>query len=465
MSKYRVLLRKGKVMPAELNLSPVRDAGGFDFPTKLVGKSKWVGTDGGGVSVYYDPSLGASGLAVATDILGRVDDLMAYLDSVFGVKGKSGNVIVCALDGATDGSTGAYHYGCGFDADGAGYSDWYEDVSPTPLLTFGLAMAEICESYMGLQGKGWNCGGSGGEGLSRFLAEIVSGGPSGALGAFASGPSWDGSDWISKDQGTDQDYPSIGCSILYLWWMTKLGYTVPQIVQAGEPDGTLATNFAALTGNPASGAFAHFQAAVAAAGGPTSDNPFGAMTPPYPLSTPVPPPPPPPVPPPPVPPPPPPPVPPPTPSATVASVQTLDASGTVIATFLPGVVTPNPGGGVCAAIVADLAASTQIIETELNDGIEAAATPSSVFQQIINLLIGWFTSGTLCGGTAPTTPAGAVAVVQNPDFRQDALIHRAVRQTVPSNLKKQQAVYQSFRDQGKTITPDKMTALFKAAGH
>jgi hypothetical protein len=74
-----------------------------------------------------------------------------------------------------------------------------------------------------------------------------------------------------------------------MWWMTALGYTPAQIVQAGEPDGTLASNYQALTGKPKTQAFTDFKTAVAAAGGPTSDNPWNAPTPPYPL-TPVPPP-------------------------------------------------------------------------------------------------------------------------------------------------------------------------------
>jgi hypothetical protein len=271
------------------HLAKPKLAGGFDFPTQLVGKSIWVGSDGGGVNILYDPATGAAGLAAANDVLAGIDALMTYCDAVFGVKGKSGNVIVCDVGNATDGTGGAYHYGCSFNADGAG-SDWYEDVSPDVRETFGLVMAEVCESYMGLQAKGWNCGGSGGEGLSRFLAEIVSGGPNGSLGAFSSGSAWDGTDWISRDQGTDQDYPSIGCSILYLWWMTAQGYTVPQLVQAGEPDGTLASNYAALTGKPKTQAFADFKAAVQAVGGPggfQGDNPWNAPTPPYPLPAPV----------------------------------------------------------------------------------------------------------------------------------------------------------------------------------
>jgi hypothetical protein len=239
----------------------------------------WVGQDGQGVKVYYDPSLGATALSIAQSVLARVDGLMTWCDQVFGVKGKGGNVIIAALDGATDGGAGAYHYGCSFNADAPG-SDWYEDYAAgNPDLVFGLVTAEVVESYMGLQGKGWNCGGSGGEGLSRYLAEIASGGASGALKDYASGPSWDGSDWIGADQGTDQDYPSIGCAVLYLWWMTSQGKTPAEIAQAGEGDGTLASNYAALTGKPSSEAFTDFKAAVAAAGGPTSDNPWNAATP------------------------------------------------------------------------------------------------------------------------------------------------------------------------------------------
>ncbi len=292
-------------------------AGGFGFPAAIVGSTSWLGSDGSPVNVYYESALGAPGLALAKNILTRMDALMAYNDAVFGVRGKSGNVIICSspFGGTTDGSSGAFHASCGFNADGGG-SDWYEDYAAgNPDMVFGLVQAEVCESYQGLQNRGWPCGGSSGEGLSRFLAEIVSGGPNGALRDFESGSSWDGTDWISKDQGSDQDYPSIGCSILYMWWMTSLGFTVPQIVQAGEPDGTLASNYAALTGKAATAAFGSFKSAVAAAGGPTGDNSWGVATPPYPLPvTPVPPVPP--VPPPPVPPVPPPPPPAPIPQPT-----------------------------------------------------------------------------------------------------------------------------------------------------
>ncbi len=250
----------------------VKAASGFDYPATLVGTSKWVGSDGKPVTIYYDPATGQAGLDVANYVLSKIDDLMTYCDWAFGVKGHGGNVIVAPDFG------GAYHYGCDF----AGGGDWYESLSGNGT-TLGLVMAEVVESYMGFAGKGWNCGGSGGEGLSRFLAEVATNGAQGDMSAYAAGPSWDGTDWISSDQGTDQDYPSTGCAVLYCWWMMKLGYTVAQLVQAGEPDGTLKSNYAAITGKPATQAFADFKAAVAAAGAVNDDNPFQAANPPYPV--------------------------------------------------------------------------------------------------------------------------------------------------------------------------------------
>jgi len=266
----RVMLKKGQKMAVK-----AKSASGFDYPTSLVGTSSWKGSDGRPVTIYYDPATGATGLSAAKYALARIDDLMAYCDWAFGVRGQGGNVIIADTGG------GAYHYGCSFSDGG----DWYEDVEGDQT-TFGLIMAEVTESYMGLQNRGWNCGGSGGESLSRFLAEIVSGGPNGALRDYASGPSWDGTDWISRDQGTDGDYPSIGCGVLYLWWMTKMGFTVDKIVQAGEPTGVLSSNYAALTSKTT--AFADFKAAVHAVGQINGDNPFNAPLPPYPLNNPTP---------------------------------------------------------------------------------------------------------------------------------------------------------------------------------
>lgn len=262
----RPLAKKGKALAKKPKASS-----GFDYPAQAVGSSKWKGSDGQPVNVFVDPSTGASGQAAAQNVLTQIDTLMAAFDAVFGVQGQGGNVIVCPDFG------GAYHYGCDFSNGG----DWYESNEGTDVVV-GLAVAEIVESYMGLQSKGWNCGGSGGEALSRVLAEIATGGANGAMVDYAAGTSWDGSDWISRDQGTDGDYPSIGCGVLYLWWMISQGFSIQAIVQAGEPDGTLSTNYAALTGKPSTQAFNDFKNAVQKAGGPSSDNPFNAPNPAWP---------------------------------------------------------------------------------------------------------------------------------------------------------------------------------------
>jgi hypothetical protein len=252
---------------------PPRAAKGLDYPAVEVGRSTWLGVDGNPVVVLVDPSTGQDGAAAGAMILARIDAAMTWCDSIFGVRGLGGNAIVAAVGGETDGTGGAYHYGCGFGADGG---DWYADVAPDPEMTLGLMVAEIVESYMGLQSRGWNCGGSGGEALSRVLAECQSGGANGALAEYASGPSYDGSNWIDADQGTDGDYPSIGCGVLYLYWLLSQGYTLAAIAQAGEPGGVLAGNYAALTGRPASEAWPAFSAAVQAIGTVTSDDPWSA---------------------------------------------------------------------------------------------------------------------------------------------------------------------------------------------
>ena len=267
----------------------------FDVAAKSVGKSRWIGSDGKPIEVWYDPA-SRGGKALAEDILqNRIDDMMKWLDDAFGVHGGSGNVIVIPGNG------GAYHYGCDFLSG----RDWYEDDmglhGPTTDnnggMVVGLVMAEVSESYMGAQGKSWDCGGSGGEALSRICAEAASGGIAGAMsGGFSARSSWDGADWISRDQGSDQHYPSIGCGMLYLDWMRSLGHTLQQIIRAGSPGRTLAGNYHLVAGKPAAAAWPDFKAAVAAVD-VTATNPFSIVDTPYPGTTTPPPPPPPPPPP------------------------------------------------------------------------------------------------------------------------------------------------------------------------
>jgi hypothetical protein len=69
------------------------------------------------------------------------------------------------------------HHGCSFNPGGG---DLYIDAAfGNPVMTTGLIVTESTESFMGAQNSGWDCGGSNGEALSRFLAELESGGPTG----------------------------------------------------------------------------------------------------------------------------------------------------------------------------------------------------------------------------------------------------------------------------------------------
>jgi hypothetical protein len=258
--------------------APTRAAGGFDFPVQQVGSTP-------DSVVYYDPSLGAAGLQLGQAILAAMPGLYQSCRSWFGIQGARSNVILAAIGGATDGSQGAYHYGCSFSSGG----DLYEDAAlGNPALTTGLVMAELSECFMGDQGRGWDCGGSNGEALSRVMAEQASGGPGGALGAFMTAPAWPQAgypDWVGTTESTDQDPVSIGCGVLYLYWMMSQGYGLDQITQAGGA--TLALNYSALTGKTT--AYPDLVAAVKALpGGVTSDDPWQGSTPPAPPPTPPP---------------------------------------------------------------------------------------------------------------------------------------------------------------------------------
>lgn len=240
----------------------------FDFPTELVGT-----TAGGMVTLYYDPHLGSPGLDLANQVFAMVRQTYANCQTYFGIDGQPVNVIIAAVNHATDGSGGAYHAGCGFNPGG----DLYCDAAfGNAAMTNGLVVAELTESFMGAQNKGWDCGGSNGEALSRLLAELESGGPAGALAGYATGPDWDRAgrpNWIDATEPTDQDAVSTGCGVLYLYWMMSKGYTAAQITQAACPDGSLASNYQALTGR--ANAWADFIAAIQALPhGVDSDNPW-----------------------------------------------------------------------------------------------------------------------------------------------------------------------------------------------
>ena len=238
---------------------------GFDYPVSETGVV-------GAVTVFYDPSLGEPGLALASQMLNSVSGPYDAMQTFFGIAGGAVNVVIAPLSGKNNGSGGAYHYGCNFTTGGILYLDaTFSNTAVNPLnLEVGLYVAELSESFMGPQNRGWNCGYSNGEALSRFCAEQET--PSGTLAAFATGPAWDQAgrpDWIGTTEHTDQDPVSTGCGIVYIYWMRSLGFPIPRIVQAGGA--TFSANYQRLTGKST----AYKDLLSALPNGPiTSDNPF-----------------------------------------------------------------------------------------------------------------------------------------------------------------------------------------------
>lgn len=122
-----------------------------------------------------------------------------------------------------------------------------------------LLVAEMVETYMRVQGRGWfgnNTEGSEGEGLSRFLSAQfwIGSGFGNPPSGFANSNSWLSSaraDFVNNINLTDDGPDAItGCSTLFIWYLfAQLGFTVNQIVAAGAP--TLGGVYRNLTGDTA----------------------------------------------------------------------------------------------------------------------------------------------------------------------------------------------------------------------
>jgi len=235
---------------------------GFDYPaTKRGSTAHFV--------VYYDPSLGADGITIADAVLATCEPDYDRISAYFGgLTPSTMNVIIAP------GIGGAYHYGC----DG---KDIYCDAQTSPLdvdHTRMLGVAEVVEVFSAEQGKGWNCGASNGEGLSRVLATELY--PA-ELNGFNSASSWLDApgrpNFVDQTDPTDRSYISIGCSVLFLNWLRyELKYGWAQIVAAAAS--TLAQTYTNLTGN--TDGWARFSTQLAAgypigtSSGLGTDNPY-----------------------------------------------------------------------------------------------------------------------------------------------------------------------------------------------
>jgi hypothetical protein len=134
---------------------------------------------------------------------------------------------------------------------------------------------------MDSQGKGWDCGHSNGEALSRVLAtqryprELVT-----RQGSFATGHFWletNRDDFVSHTHGSDGPCAPVGCATLFINYLQRQrGFSLHQITQAGG--GMLSDTYKTLTGR--TDAFAPFKALLARRFAPgasaplITDNPF-----------------------------------------------------------------------------------------------------------------------------------------------------------------------------------------------
>lgn len=183
----------------------------FDYPLTSIGSTA-------SVDVVIADELRSSADALAQAVLAGVEaDYQALLATWAGLAVPRPTCIIAPLSSASDGSGGAYHYAC---SDPVLYcdADTYDDGSTT----LALFVAELSEVFQAVQGQGWDCGASNGEGLSRAQAEVAH--PF-SLDGYSTASAWldgDRPDWISQSDPTDGSAESTGCAVLFLWWLNRV---------------------------------------------------------------------------------------------------------------------------------------------------------------------------------------------------------------------------------------------------
>jgi hypothetical protein len=245
-------------------------AGGFDMPVTHVGDTPHV-------QVYIDNSLpNNQATALANQMLTQVESAYLQNASYFSPQLQQTPVtlVIAKLSAGSDGTGGAYHWGCDLTTGGILYCD--ADFSD-PTTTLGLFIAELDECFQGdpsNPNQGWGCGFSNGEAHSRVAAYLASGGPRGSLAAYTTGPAWDQAgrpDFVDTTEQTDGNPVSTGCGMIFIDWLFSLGYNFSQITQAAAD--TLAGVYQNLTGqNTAWTDFTNALANVAI----NDDDPFNA---------------------------------------------------------------------------------------------------------------------------------------------------------------------------------------------
>jgi hypothetical protein len=223
----------------------VRRASGFDVAVTHIG-------DTSHVKVYIDQALAADqATTLANTLLNDVETAYfqnaGYYSSQLQMTPVT--LVIAKLSSQSDGSGGAYHWGCDLTTGGTLYCDAdYSD----PVTTLGLFIAELDEAFQGdpsNPNQGWGCGYSNGEAHSRVAAYLASGGPRGSLAPYTTGPAWDEAgrpDFVTTTEKTDRNPGSTGCGMIFIDWLFSLGFRFPQITQAAAD--TLAGVYTNLTG-------------------------------------------------------------------------------------------------------------------------------------------------------------------------------------------------------------------------
>jgi hypothetical protein len=219
-------------------------------------------------TVYVDPALGPDGQLDGTGVLAACEADYARVSGYFG--GLSAGPFSVVL---FSNPNGAFHMTCSA-------TDLFCDAKTGPAdgnYSEFLNVAEFVEVFEAAQKKGWDCGKSNGEGLSRVLATE----PYPAeLDGFATAQTWLDSrrpNYVDRTLSSDTNPAGNGCAVLFLNWLRfQLGYSWVQIVGAGAP--TLGKTYTKLSGKK--DGFKQFKALLNShfpAGRPSglvTDNPF-----------------------------------------------------------------------------------------------------------------------------------------------------------------------------------------------
>jgi hypothetical protein len=209
-------------------------------PTTLTDAQLTAAGNTANFSVSYETSLGQTGADLAQAILQTCERDFATLQQIFG--GLTPASLPFNVQITSD-NTGASHASClGTDITVGGESGAVDFIR-------SLLVAEEDEVFMANFGEGWDCGASPGEGLSRVLANEIY--QNAEPPNFVSSNSWlnldPRPDFVDRADPTDQNYESIGCSVLFLNWLRfQLGFSWQAIVSGGGA--TLAQTYQGVTG-------------------------------------------------------------------------------------------------------------------------------------------------------------------------------------------------------------------------